>query len=325
MLKKIRTENLKIGMYVILPGSWLSHPFLTNEFFITSDDQIKKLMDSGVMQVQVDSARSALSEKKDHALPPSADIEKLPSKRIIPDALGNAIRDVKLPPQKKAQAVKQHSAVMIKNLLDNPTADNLREARRGISEVVDLILSDNETTRYMLTITSHDYYTYTHSVNVGVLAVSLSKVLFEKSKTHDLHELGAGFFLHDLGKVHVDIGIINKPGKLTDEEMGQMKKHPNAGYKIMSDTGQLTDECGKIILQHHERYDGTGYPRGLRGQEIHLYGRICSIADVFDALTTERPYRKKMDPFQALTLMKDEMIHHFHKELFEQFVRLFSR
>jgi HD-GYP domain-containing protein (c-di-GMP phosphodiesterase class II) len=312
-------------MYVILPASWLSHPFLKNEFLIKSEDQIRKLLNSGLAEVKVDFARSLVSEKRNEALPPSTPVEKPPSKQIIPDALGEAIRDEKLPSEKKARAVKQHSAVMIKNLLDHPTAENIREAKKGISEVVDLILADDETSRYMLSITSHDYYTYTHSVNVGVLAVSLSKVLFDQSKTHNLHELGAGFFLHDLGKVHVDIGIINKPGRLTDEEMGQMKKHPSAGYKIMSDTGQLTDECGKIVLQHHERYDGTGYPRGLRGQDIHIYGRICSIADVFDALTTERPYRKKMEPFQALKLMKEEMINHFHRELFEQFVLLFSR
>jgi HD-GYP domain-containing protein (c-di-GMP phosphodiesterase class II) len=272
MLQDIQKRELKIGMYVILPGSWLSHSFLKNEFLITSEDQIKKLIDSKLTCVKVDFSRSNLPEEKKPLSPPAGNIAKAPSGPIIPEELNSVIRNSRLPPQKKAEAVKQHSAVMMKNLLDNPTAGNIREAKKGISEVVDLILADDETSQYMLSITSHDYYTYTHSVNVGVLAVSLSKALFERSRTHNLHELGAGFFLHDLGKVHVDLNIINKPGKLTDEEMAQMKKHPSAGHKIMHDTGQLTEECTKIVLQHHERYDGRGYPLGLAGKEIHIYG-----------------------------------------------------
>jgi len=326
MIQDIPIRELKVGMYVILPGSWFSHSFLKNEFLITSEDQITKIVDSQLRHVKVDLSRSKMPEERDQGTTPSEPGEKPPpSGQIIPHELGSLLRDRALPPQQKAQAVKQHSAIMMKNLLDNPTAGNIREAKKGISEIVDMIIADDETAQYMLSITSHDYYTYTHSVNVGVLAVSLSKALFEKSRAHDLRELGAGFFLHDLGKVRVDINIINKPGKLTEEEMNQMKKHPNAGYKILHETGQLTEECGKIVLQHHERYDGTGYPQGLRGKEIHIYGRICSMADVFDALTTERPYRNKLDPFQALMVMKKEMLHHFQQDLFEQFVMLFKQ
>jgi HD-GYP domain-containing protein (c-di-GMP phosphodiesterase class II) len=324
MLREIEVHELKIGMYVVLSGSWLSHSFLKNEFLISSEDQIKKLINSKLKRVEIDLSKSQLPGKKEQSPPPYEPNEQPAPEQIRPNELESVIHDETLLPQEKAEAVKQHSARMMKKLLDNPTAGNIQEAKRGIVDIVDLIIADDETAQYMLTITSHDYYTYTHSVNVGVLAVSLAKALFQNSRVHDLHELGAGFFLHDLGKVYVDINIINKPGKLTDSEMNQMKKHPSHGYKIMRDTGQLTDECGKIILQHHERYDGTGYPQGLIGKEIHIYGRICSIADVFDALTTERPYRKKLDPFQALLLMRNEMVHHFQKEIFEQFVMLFK-
>jgi HD-GYP domain-containing protein (c-di-GMP phosphodiesterase class II) len=320
MLQDIETHELKIGMYVVLPGSWLTHSFLKNEFLVTSEDQIKKLIDSKLPRLKIDLSKSQIPGKKEEGPQTPEPNEPPASGQIIPHELGRVIRDEKLPPQ----AVKLYSASMMKNLLDNPNAGNIREAKKGITDIVDLIIDDDETAQYMLSITSHDYYTYTHSVNVGVLAVSLSKALFQNSRGHDLHELGAGFFLHDLGKVHVDINIINKPGKLTDEEMNQMKKHPADGYKIMRDTGQLTDECGKIVLQHHERYDGKGYPQGLSGKEIHIYARICSIADVFDALTTERPYKKKLEPFQALLLMRNEMIHNFQQEIFEQFVMLFK-
>ena len=105
--------------------------------------------------------------------------------------------------------------------------------------------------------------------------------------------------------------------------MQEIRRHPALGFKILHNTGQLTEECKLIVLQHHERYDGKGYPKGLRSKDIHLYGRICIIVDVYDALTSDRPYRKKMAPFDALKLMQTEMIGHFDKELFEQFVMIF--
>ncbi|HVO67784.1 MAG TPA: HD-GYP domain-containing protein [Syntrophales bacterium] len=324
MQRTVKTENLKIGMYVILPVSWLSHPFIKSEFLIKSKDQIKKIYDYGLSEIVVDTKRSTFTEAKKKLDTESEHNLKPLSRTIVPDDLLEAIHDTKLPPMEKAKAVQAHSFTLINNLLENPTAENIQDAKKGIAEVVDLILTDDKTSLYLLSITSHDFYTYTHSVNVGFLAVSLSKALFRKSTAHNMHELGAGFFLHDLGKVQVDTAIINKPGRLTEEEMNTMKQHPNMGYKVLHETNQLTPECKRIVLQHHERYDGKGYPLGLKGDDIHIYGKMCSIADVFDALTSNRPYRQKLGPFDALKLMKEEMMDHFHRELFEQFVLLFS-
>ena len=325
MQRTINTDNLKVGMYVILPVSWYQHPFVKNEFLINSKKQIEKISESGIREVILDTKRSKLggNQRTSHPQTESEQTAK-PTTTVVPVGLLEAIHDLRLPPQDKAKAVRAHSIAMIHNLLENPTAENIQDVKKGIAEVVDLILTDNETSLYLLSITSHDFYTYTHSVNVGFLAVSLSKSLFKKSTAHNMYELGAGFFLHDLGKVEVDESIINKPGKLTEGEMNQMRQHPHMGYKILYETNQLTHECKKIVLQHHERFDGKGYPNGLEGDDIHLYGKICSIADVFDALTSERSYRQKLDPFAALKLMKEEMINHFHRDLFEQFVLLFQ-
>jgi len=139
-----------------------------------------------------------------------------------------------------------------------------------------------------------------------------------------MHELGAGFFLHDIGKVRIDAGIINKPGKVTDEEMNIIRTHPYQGYKLLKDTNQLTEECMVIVMQHHEREDGTGYPRSIKGDAIHAYGRICCIADVYDALTAERSYKQRLNTFEALKLMKEQLLNHFHKDMFEKFVLLFT-
>jgi len=152
----------------------------------------------------------------------------------------------------------------------------------------------------------------------------LAKELFKKSDAHDMHELGAAFFLHDIGKVRVDPAITKKPGKLTEQEMIQMRTHAAVGYDILSEAKNITEECKIIVTQHHEREDGTGYPLGLKGGEIHTYGRICCIADVFDALTAERTYKQRLNTFYALKLMKKKMLNHFQREMFEKFVLLFA-
>lgn len=325
-LQTITPAELKIGMYVILPLAWHEHPFLKNHFLIQSEAEIHKIRELGTNGIQIDLSKSCSAETPSVAEPQasSAAGQRNSVQKVATDDLIATIHDESLPPRDKSRLVHQHSITMMKTLLENPTMQNIKEAKKGISEVAGLILTNNETLNYLLDITSHDFYTYTHSVNVGVMGISLAKSLFKDSANHDLRELGVGFFLHDVGKVGIDQSIITKPGKLTSEEMQEMKRHPALGFRLLNETKQLTEESKTIVLQHHERVDGTGYPKGLRGGEIHIYGRICSIADVYDALTSDRPYRKKMPPFAALKIMQDEMINHFQQELFQAFILMFK-
>ena len=322
MINTVKTRDIKVGMYVLLPKKWFAHPFLKNEFLIDSPGQIAKIVEAGIVEVSIDTDRSIFPREESKAkIIPEARKTPLP---IIPPDLREAIHDKKMPPLEKAKAIQHHSVVMIQRLMENPTTESITEAKKGISEVVDVILSEDNTNEQLLALTTHDYNTYIHSVNVGLLAISFAKTLFKGSDAHDMHELGAGFFLHDIGKVRIDINIITKPAVLTDEEMLTMRQHPQYGYEILTQEHQSSDECKKIVLQHHERDNGRGYPRGLKGEGIHIYGRICSLADVYDALSSKRPYRQQLRPFEALNVMKEEMLEHFHKELFEKFVLLFK-
>jgi HD-GYP domain-containing protein (c-di-GMP phosphodiesterase class II) len=324
MTKKIQTAHLQKGMYVILPRKWLAHPFLKNEFCIESNIQIEKILKAGIAEVAVDMEKSDYKDNlNSQTIVEPEEKEIVPP--VVPPDLREVIHDKKIPANKKAQLIHKHSIVMMNRLMDNPTVENIVEAKKGIADIVDLILANDSTNQHLLNITSHDYNTYIHSVNVGVLAISAAKKIFARSSAHDMHELGAAFFLHDLGKVNVDINIITKPSVLTDEEMLDMRKHPQYGHEILAQTRQLTDECRIIVLHHHERNDGNGYPLQLKGDDIHVYGRICSLADVYDALSSARPYRPGLGSFAALKLMKEEMLSHFHKDLFEKFVLMFTK
>ena len=141
----------------------------------------------------------------------------------------------------------------------------------------------------------------------------------------EFHRLGAGFTLHDVGKSRIPLSILNKQGPLNDAEWDVIRTHPAGSANILKETGHMTKEAHIIALQHHERFDGTGYPRRLRATEIHKFAQICAIADVFDALTTNRAYRDAMSSFEALNIMKGEMHDHFSKEYFGTFVLLFAK
>lgn len=323
MQKKIPVNMLKTGMYVHLHLPWYSHGFLKGSFTIVSESQILKIIKTGLTEVTIDTDKGIDVPTYAAAAAAPADQAQV-AEPVALDALLEAIHDTSLPAPEKAALIHEQAIAMMQRLLDNPSTENIKTVKKGIAEVVNMVLSDDATTHHLLLITSHDFYTYTHSVTVGVLGVALAKTLFRKSDGHDMNELGAGFFLHDLGKIRIDQAILNKPGRLTDEEMKEIQRHPALGFKILNETRQLTEECKLVVLQHHERQNGRGYPKGLKGEEIHIYGRICTIADVYDALTSDRPYRKKMSPYSALQLMQEEMMDHFQRDLFEKFVVMFK-
>lgn len=228
------------------------------------------------------------------------------------------ISDTNIPPGERLQIVHNAATNMVKDLFKHPKTENIERTKRFAHTMVDYILNEDRIAHSLLKIAIHEYHTYTHSVNVAAIGTLFVKDL--GLKPNDLKHFCAGILLHDIGKTKISTDILNKKGRLTEEEFAEVKKHPELGVEILKENGSNLRDEYIITLQHHENYDGTGYPYELKKEEIHICGRIARIIDVYDALTANRPYAKAIRPFAALVEMKEKMLNCFDEELFKEFI-----
>jgi HD-GYP domain-containing protein (c-di-GMP phosphodiesterase class II) len=242
---------------------------------------------------------------------------------FLRDSLNRIVKDPAITALDKARAVQTACLDVMRRVFDDPRGGFISQACDVIVPTVSLIVSNDQATECLVRLTLFDHATYIHSTNVGIFSVAVARAFFGHDPNHDMHRLGAGFFLHDLGKCRIPIEIINKPGRLTPQERQVINGHVEAGHRMLCDNGMLTDEARTIILEHHERDDGRGYPRGKTGAEIHPYARICRLADIYEALTSERPYHNQRSTFDALKLMKERVVTDVDQKLFAHFARLF--
>lgn len=223
--------------------------------------------------------------------------------RYIEQNLPKILTDPDVLEIKKAGILYETSTNLVKDVLSNPTyGENIQRSKELVTSTVDFILRGRDAFLSLLKITSFDYYTYTHSVNVCTFAIALAQQMGYKDEEF-LHELGTGALLHDVGKSRISERILNKRSALTPIEFDIMKKHPKWGVEILEETNQISQQTYYPVLQHHERGDRRGYPSGLSLDEMHVYSKIVAITDSFDAMTTERVYQRAMDTFPALKIM----------------------
>jgi len=186
------------------------------------------------------------------------------------------------------------------------------------NNIVEEIRESDSMIMETINISTYDNYTYTHSVNVDILSVILGVAC--GLRDDELKKLSQAALLHDIGKTCVPIEIINKPGRLTEEEYAEVKKHPYYGYNMLRDNFDVSSVARNAILSHHENEDGSGYPRALAGDKIHLFAKIIHVADVYDALTTKRVYKDAMNPADALEYLMGNSERMFDKDLVATFL-----
>ncbi len=223
----------------------------------------------------------------------------------------------------KAIAIKENSKIVIKDLLDDPrSGEKIKESKLLVNNMIDCMLENRDSIYNLLTLRGYDYYTYTHSVNVCVLSIGLGVAI--DLKKDDIEKLGIGAMLHDVGKSAVPHEILNKQGKLDDVEYRIMRNHVIEGEKILRTHKEIPEESFIPLLQHHEKLTGKGYPFKLSGDEIKLFGRITAIADCYDALTTQRPYKPAFTPFYALSIVAKET-GDYDPDLLKTFIKMLGK
>lgn len=196
---------------------------------------------------------------------------------------------------------------------------NESNIRDIVENILENILSRNDVVVSLTDIRSFDDYTYGHSVNVCVLSLITGNALGLSQKS--LTQLGIGAILHDIGKVLTPKEILNKPGNLTEEEFEIIKRHTEEGYNLVRAKKNISNLAASVIYEHHERVNGTGYPRGIRAEEIHLYSKIVGLVDVYDALTADRIYRKGYMPHQAYEMLAGTGNSQFDFEVLSAFLK----
>lgn len=196
--------------------------------------------------------------------------------------------------------------------------DNLEIAKQQIESIVDEIYTNQNLLINLIDLKTFDDYTYNHSVNVSIMSIALGVSLGMTKK--ELCDLGFAALLHDIGKVFVNREILNKKSKLTDTEFDEMKKHSILGYRHIQNRYEVSEEVLRGILEHHEKYGGGGYPNNLKGNNISIFARIIAAADVYDALTSDRPYRKAFLPADAVEYIMASIITQFDPEVVNAFV-----
>ena len=297
-----------------LGGSWFKHPFLRSSFLLENPLDITAITDAGILEVWIDSSKglaqpspaqpSVLSE----ASPPLSS-HSIPNKGS--SLAEEVVRAKKICLAAKGQVMEMFHEVRLGNAIDPQTTLPL------VAEIATSVQCNAAALISVARLKTHDDYTYLHSVAVCALMLSLADQLgLDKDQAR---LAGLGGLMHDLGKAAIPLAVLNKPGKLSDTEFDLVKHHPAAGAKILRENG-ASSEVQDIALYHHEKVNGSGYPHGLTTDAISLLARMGAICDVYDAVTSERAYKKAWNPADAIRQMAS-WEGHFDKKVFNTFVK----
>jgi putative nucleotidyltransferase with HDIG domain len=324
MLKKISVSQLKVGMHLKeFCGSWMEHPFWRSAFVITDPRDIERILESSIKEVWIDSDKgldvapgeSAVSEAEseaqvDEELSHAAEVQR--ETAPVP-ASAEFARAAKICAQSKRAVTSMFQEARMGKAVDTAGAQKL------VEEITDSVSRNPGALISLARLKTADDYTYMHSVAVCALMIALAKQLgLDEEQTR---KLGIAGLLHDLGKALMPMEVLNKPGKLTDEEFAIIKTHPEEGYKLLLSSTGADEIALDVVLHHHEKTDGSGYPKRLKDAEISLHAKMGAVCDVYDAITSNRPYKAGWDPAESLRRMAEWANGHFDPTVFQAFVK----
>jgi HD-GYP domain-containing protein (c-di-GMP phosphodiesterase class II) len=319
MLKTIPIKQLAIGMYIHdLNCGWMHHPFMRNRFMVDDVATLRKIKKLGIAEVCIDTNLGAdvkivessatmleeqlceLSAFKPNTISPLSPADKFVRAKEVHSKANKLMCDV------------------MKNVRsDKPIA--LKRCLPIIDDILDVMFSSPSTFLSLAQMKTRDEYTPQHSVSVAALAVAFGRVL--DLPRNEIRDIALGGLLHDVGKAKVPRRILNKQGRLSVEEFSIMKGYVLNTARLLRNTDGISETTFNAAIQHNERYDGTGYPYGLKGNQISLYGQMLAIVDVYDAITSISVYHKGMPPTSALRKLFKLSGSHFNPRLVPAFIK----
>lgn len=306
MLKQIPPDKLQAGMYVDLNGiRWLDHAFVGNGILIEDETTLRKVRAVGLPQVTIDTNRGKDLEEESPIVLSSS------TAPVTTTVDHNTKRNRNTSPVSyqeelvAARGIHERASAVIRNLMHEARAGQLKSVKSVETLADDMVYSILRNSSALVSLTSlkrRDDYTFMHCVSVGIFMIGLGRQLGMDAP--NLRILGTAGLLHDVGKAYVPLEILNKPGSLSSAESAIMRAHPQLGYDALTEAGYAVEPVLDAVLHHHERLDGSGYPNAFSGQEISRITRIASVADVYDAVTSQRVYHSAMAPTAALRMIR---------------------
>jgi len=324
MLKKISVNQLTMGMHLKeFCGSWMDHPFWRTGFVITNEKDLVAIRASAIKEVWIDSGKGSdvatgeapVAEVESEAQV-QADVQAVTARKkdVAPvTASVEFARAAKICAQSKRAVISMFEEARMGKAVDTG------EAQQLVEEITDSVSRNPGALISLARLKTADDYTYMHSVAVCAMMVALSKQLGLDEEQTRL--AGISGLMHDLGKAAMPMDVLNKPGKLTEAEFAIIKRHPEEGHRLLLTGSDVDPMVLDVCLHHHEKTDGSGYPKGLKDEEISLYAKMGAVCDVYDAITSNRPYKAGWDPAESLRRMAEWSKGHFDIRVFQAFVK----
>ncbi|MFQ5455683.1 MAG: HD-GYP domain-containing protein [Nitrospirota bacterium] len=325
MIKRIPVNDLEIGMYVVdFDRPWIDTPFLFHKFLIKSTKEIDKIKKYDIRFIEIDTEKG-----RDHKKAvPMEEVNRKIDENIKKDikqieALHSEEMD-EIPFEEEIEESKRiynEAKNVVKNVMNSVRIGkniDVEKVNGVVDNMIDSLYRNKNTLLSLSRLKDFDEYTFFHSINVSILSLAMGKHMgYPRS---DLQIIGRGGLLHDIGKVKIPETIFNKIVSLTEDEFSLIKRHVEFGVDILSSSGDVPQKSLIMASQHHERYDGRGYPKGLAGEQITTFGVIAGLADVFDAVTTERTYQRAKLPYEGLRILY-KLKGAFPDDLLEKFIQ----
>jgi putative nucleotidyltransferase with HDIG domain len=324
MLKRISVSQLTVGMHIKeFCGSWMEHPFIRSSFVLSNAKDLQTILASSIKEVWIDSSKGADVPATVVALSPKqaefqidATLEQAASggRNVLPAPMEREME--------RAAQICGHSKQAMVSMFEEARMGNAVDvggARQLVEEISDSVMRNPGALISLARLKTVDDYTYMHSVAVCAMMVSLARQLgLDDDK---VRLAGLAGLMHDLGKAAMPMNVLNKPGKLTEAEFAVIKSHPVEGHRMLLASSKFDSDTLDVCLHHHEKVDGSGYPEGLKGDGISLMAKMGAVCDVYDAITSNRPYKIGWDPAESLRKMAEWSTGHFDQKVFQAFVK----